>query len=265
MNPLNVDDIREAITNTITISANNSTRSLQKQIGPSEVGEPCSRKLAYKLMSIPHATITRDPWRSIIGISGHAWLAEAFEEANTRLGFTRWIVEERVTINEHLAGSCDIYDANTNTVLDWKIVGPSAMKKYRKGPSEQYRTQVHLYALGHVNAGRAVDDVGIVFLPQAGQLDDMLIHVEPYDPVRAREAVDRVDALRALTNGVTDPVKASQILNLIPKTPAIGGCRYCSWQRDGSNDLLTGCPGDGVESNWIAGLETIPTIRKARL
>jgi len=248
-------DLHTAVTSAILHATHNHPRSQQAAIGPSEVGEPCARRLAYKLLGIPRSATESDPWRATVGTAAHAWLADALTLANTELGYTRWIVEDRVTINEDLAGSCDAYDTQTGTVVDWKIVGPTSMKKYKRGdPGQQYRTQVHLYGAGHANAGRVVNHVAIVFLPAAGELTDAIIWTEPFDQGVADTALLRLNLLRAAATNTRD---AGAFLAQLPKTPAPGyGCRYCPWISHGSNDLAAGCPGVDNESNWIAGLNT---------
>ena len=47
--------LAERVGGLIVDAANNAPRSLQKRIGPSEVGDPCERKLSYKLLDWPEA------------------------------------------------------------------------------------------------------------------------------------------------------------------------------------------------------------------
>ncbi len=70
--------------NVIRHAAANAPRSLQSALGPSEVGLPCRRRLAYRLLDWldEKPNPDSDPLPSTMGTAYHAWLAEAFERAN---------------------------------------------------------------------------------------------------------------------------------------------------------------------------------------
>jgi len=245
--PLGFLGIRQldlAIKKTIIHAATNAPRSLQTAIGPSEVGQPCLRRLAYKILDVEPASTGTDIWRPTVGTGVHAWLADALLLANRELGYTRWLVEERVEVAPGLGGSCDAHDLDTHTTVDWKIVGPSSLKKYRKdGPGQQYRTQLHLYGKGHKLAGRRVDTVMIAFLPSAGTLADAYFWSEPFDEQVADDAIARLDLLRlALAFGQHRGAEVAEIIDGVAATPA-HACVYCPWFRHGAEDLATGCPG----------------------
>lgn len=242
---LGEDSLEVAVKQTIIHAATNAPRSLQTAIGPSEVGQPCLRRLAYKMLDVPAASSAGDPWRPTVGTAAHAWLADALELANRELGHQRWVVEERVQITDTLAGSCDALDTQTATVVDWKVVGPTSLKKYRtrRHPGEQYRTQLHLYGKGHRNAGRQVEHVAIVFLPSAGALGDAYVWTEPYDETVADAAISRLELLRlALTVSRAQGHQTHDLIDGVPATPE-HACVFCPWFRHGSTDLAAGCPG----------------------
>lgn len=236
-------------------------RSLQKIPGPSEVGHSCERRLAYGVnrarSSVPGAkgyNTNSDPLAAIMGTSMHAWLEDAAKAANARLGRTRWLTEQRVIVRpaeyktlytiedlplgsdkdrlalvrEELAGTCDLYDFETRTVLDWKIPGATPYADYVKnGPSDQYRGQAHLYGAGYRRIGLPVEHVGIVFISRTGTLRQVHLWREPYnqdlvDSILAR--LDSVEDQMARFNVATDP---SGFLR-IDTTPG-KYCRYCPW------------------------------------
>lgn len=251
------DDIGEALAqrvgSLIVDAANNAPRSLQKRIGPSEVGDPCDRKLAYKLLDWPETAAGGDPIASVLGTGFHAWMEEVFTARQTFLadGKTpRYKVEERVTVRDSpleaakLTGSSDLYDRATGTVYDWKLVGVSSMDNYRrKGPGEQYRTQAHLYGLGQENAGETPQRVAIVFV---GRYHELRVHVwtEPYNRDIALDGLARLDRIR---QHITAPEAAhgnysSGWWSAIP-TSEQAKCRFCPWLKPGSTDLAAGCPG----------------------
>src|SRR5687767_7301303 len=92
--------LAERIAGLIVDTAVSSPRSLQKRLGPSEVGDPCERRLTYKILDWPVAVTEQDPAASIIGTGFHTWMEEAFTRRQTQLpdGRPRYRIEERVTV-----------------------------------------------------------------------------------------------------------------------------------------------------------------------
>jgi len=70
-------------------------RTLQVALGPSEIGHECDRQVVGKMAGLPVTNHVTDPWPSIMGTAGHAWLADAFSADNARHGL-RWVPEQRV-------------------------------------------------------------------------------------------------------------------------------------------------------------------------
>lgn len=228
----------------IVSAANHSPRSLQTAIGPSEIGDPCERKLSYKVLDWPTAAGERDPIAPVIGTGFHAWMEEQFTARN-QVG--RYKIEEKVTVRDGygaaapIRGSSDLYDRLTRTNLDWKLVGKSSLEKYRRGgPGEQYRIQAHLYGLGQQNAGENPARVAIVFV---ARYHETIIHVwsEPYDRQVALDALDRLDRIRQRVLDL-DPEANPAAWSEIPMDPH-AKCRFCDWLLPGSTDLSKGCPG----------------------
>jgi hypothetical protein len=244
--------LAERIAALIVDTANNAPRSLQKRLGPSEVGDPCERRLSYKELDWPAVRTDHDPAASIIGTGFHTWMEEAFTRRQTALpdGRPRYKVEERVTVRDAyteaaaIKGSTDLFDRATGTVWDWKLVGHTSLDNYRrKGPGPQYRTQAHLYGLGQENAGETVNRVAICFV---ARYHELRVHVwtEPYDRQVAEEGLARLDHIRAR---LTAPEAAASNYDhtwwsQIP-TSELAKCRFCEWFKPGSTDLTVGCPG----------------------
>ncbi len=126
--------LRDLIIDNIRHAADNAPRSLQRHIGPSQVGTPCDRQLAYYLAGTRESRSFMDPWPSIVGTATHVWLADAMENHNQRLIAEgkppRWHLEKRVSVGLGMSGSCDCFDEVTGTVLDWKILGNTQYAKY---------------------------------------------------------------------------------------------------------------------------------------
>lgn len=243
------EGIVRTLTDIITATAAGAPRSRQRRIGPSEVGAPCARRLAYKLLDWPTVSDGGDPWPSIVGTATHAWLADALLAHNREKEPGRFLVEERVQVDDgsvsgyRLAGSCDAYDTVPDTVIDHKIVGESSMRHYKRhGVRPQYRIQAHLYGLGWENAGYSPQTVALAFYPRGGMLGGLWVWSEPYDRQVALDALRRLGTVRDLLIAL-DPESRPAMWAHIPAT-ADSGCRFCPWWRPASTDLSIGCPGD---------------------
>lgn len=224
-------------------AADNAPRSLQRNIGPSEAGHPCSRRIAYRLLDMPKVNTSGDPLASIIGTATHAWLADAFTRANVGLPITRWLVEQRVSPSPTLHGSADLFDAWNGDVIDWKVVGATSLNKYKKdGPSPQYRAQAHLYGLGFANLGFTVNKVTLAFLPRGGFLSGMHLWSESYRPDLAHAALNRLADILDLTAQL-DPETNPERWEMIPAAPD-HGCTWCPMLRHATGPAnAAGCSG----------------------
>ena len=258
--------LAERIAALIVDTAHNAPRSLQKRLGPSEVGDPCERRLSYKELDWPAVRTDHDPAASIIGTGFHTWMEEAFTRRQTLLpdGRPRYKVEERVTVQQSaieaavIAGSTDLYDRLTRTVWDWKLVGHTTLDNYRrKGPGPQYRTQAHLYGLGQENAGETPERVAICFV---GRYHELRVHVwtETYDRQVALDGLARLARIRA---HLTSPEAAASGYDhtwwsQIP-TSEQAKCRFCEWFKPGSEDLSVGCPGIQADRPARHGFESL--------
>lgn len=242
--------VRAELLHFITEAISNDPRSLQKRIGPSEIGIPCARRIGYKLAGVQPVNDRGVPWKPFIGTAVHAALATIFTNASATLGELpasmgggpRFLVEQKVVVGQILAddidGSCDLFDRATATVIDWKIVGGEQLTKYRKnGPGEQYRIQGHTYGRGWQLRGEDVQHVAVFFLPRDRELDKAFWWHEPYDETVAPKALDRVEGIAKLTAAL-----GPAALPMLPTADA--WCRYCPNFRPGSQDLAVACPGD---------------------
>lgn len=216
-------------------------RSRQKALGPSEIGHPCSRRLGYQLLDVEENEQPPN-WKATIGTAVHAWLEQMLQADNDAAGFTRWYVEQKVTVGDVLGepvdGHCDAFDRVTSTSVDWKVVGPTQLRKYRShGPGEQYRAQGHSYGRGWASKGLPVENVAVMFLPRNGDLKDAVWWSEPYDEQVAVAALNRL-------HGITLTTKTLGLAALPALPTADAYCSYCPYFSAGSTDLAAGCPGD---------------------
>lgn len=216
-------------------------RSQQVAIGPSEIGDPCARRIGYKMLN--HAELNEQVnWPATIGTAGHAWLEPAMEAQNRWLGVRRFLMEETVYVGDvagqPIFGHCDLRDQATAGVVDWKFVGATPLRNYKaNGPGRQYRAQAHLYGRGWALRGDPVDWVGIMFLPRSGELDDAVWWHEPYDEQIALDALQRATGIHLATQTL-----GIAALDALPTADAY--CHKCPYYKAGSKDLSEGCPGD---------------------
>lgn len=236
-------DVRADLLDVIRRTIMAHPRSLQKRIGPSEIGTPCTRKLGYKLAGVEPVRPPSPAWRPTVGTAVHAWLQEAFEAENRALGWDRWLTEQKVAPGvigtETITGHCDLFDLLTGTVIDWKIPGPSSIKAKRSAgsPGQTYRVQAHAYGLGFALAGGyEVKHVAIMFLPSAGELSEHYYWTEPFSPSLAFEAFDRAQ-------GVLDAIDTLGMDALALLPVAADYCSNCEWWSPGSEDARVACPG----------------------
>lgn len=218
-------------------------RSRQRAVGPSEIGTPCARRLAYRALDVdPVEGGGGDPWASIVGTAVHAWLASAFEADNRRRTSPRWLVEQRVRVSESITGTVDLYDGETATVVDHKVLGAASMKRVKaEGAGEPYRSQAHLYGLGLARAGLPVERVALAVYPRSGFLSDLYVWSEPYSEARALAALDRLAAVITVA-GVLDVDTHPERWALIPADS--GACAFCPYLRPGlASACADGCPG----------------------
>ncbi|QFG08909.1 Cas4 family exonuclease [Mycobacterium phage MalagasyRose] len=224
----------------------NHPRSQQVAIGPSEVGHPCPRRLVTKLLGLPRISPDGDPLPAWEGTAGHAKYERSVRVDNERIignwtrnpqahqctilqgvAIGRWLPEHRVTVREDLAGTADLYDTFTDTVIDLKFPGGSTLREYLKqGPPPEYRTQAHVYGRGYRREGLDVKRVAIWFIPRGGQLRKSFVWSEPYNDQIVVDTLARLDdGLMALND--LELEAHPERLALIPRVAH--KCMFCPY------------------------------------
>jgi hypothetical protein len=254
--PRTIDEsfaITEMVQETVVDFWQNHPRSLQTRIGPSEIGHPCKRHLAYKLLDWPQVNKGGDPLPSFVGTGAHLMMDQAFTYANEKLGRERYIMNRELTIRPGLTGHGDCFDTDTGTVLDWKFPGTEPMRKYRKNIlGDTYRVQLHAYGLGWENAGHTVNAVADVFMSRGGNiLGKYGAHTirEPYSRQIVLDALERLDSVLVAADAL-DVEHNPAMWELIPATP--DHCDWCPWFLPRVKDLSAGCPGDTAKEGTTA-------------
>lgn len=217
--------------------ATNDPRSLQKSIGPSEVGHPCDRRIAMSIMEEPKLNEDNDPLPSVTGKAIHMWylgvddFEGVIEKWNEYIGYERFFTERKVYPRPGLSGSCDLYDTETKFVIDLKNPGWGSLSKYKKAdyPGQQYEIQLQDYGLGYANAGYEVKRVAIFALPRGGNLKDAWWWSTPFNPDLAHAAHLRLDEITLLAAEL-DVENHPERYNLIRATPQF--CDWCPYHTD---------------------------------
>ena len=219
-------------------------RDKQTRVGPSALGDPCSRCLADRLLEVPEGD--RDFWLGAVnGKAIHAY----FGERATEYGRPEIRSELKVIVGDlpgygEISGTTDIY------LPDWKFCGDlktttrkhlAAYKRIVDGDTAEslteerhrfntYLGQLFTYARGMIAAGNEVESVGLIFLCRDGMGDnDIWSHVLPYDKVWSDKILARAEALyRWLNVDGGDP-------NQLDSAP---GCWYCMNERPIRKELV---------------------------
>lgn len=224
--------ISEWVRDKVMTIASTSARSAQAHLGPSEIGQACPRRLAYRIAGTPIVNMP-DPTKALLGTGFHEVMANGFRRLD---GSARFLIEQPVSYRG-VAGTVDLFDRYRHVVLDWKTTAKNRIAKYRRdGPSTNYVVQAHIYAQALIAAGERVDTVALVFIPRDGLLGDVWTWSTTPDQAKADTAIDRYHEIRTATEqgGPASVDAAPSVL-----------CGYCPNHRPNSTDLSVACPGKG--------------------
>lgn len=226
-------------------------RSVQRRLGPSELGVACDRQVVGKMAGLAPTNHVHDPWPSIRGRALHSYAERVFGEDNQVRGL-RWLTEQRVTPHPEHPGTADLYDAAHQAVVDHKFLGASSMAKMRGEPPRKYRRQLYLYAHGYTLRGLPVRRTVLVAYPAtAASLDGLYVHEWPYADASGallpEVAAELADTLRetALRRGLAGEVAAGRLdIMSVPASPDPSECFFCPLYRpEAARDSGPGCPG----------------------
>ena len=127
-------DPKELLLNALHAADSKKSRSVQVQIGPSEVGG-CRRKVWYRLNGQPETNTNQLKLAAIMGTAIHAEIEKALA------GNDELMIEAEVEY-EGMKAHIDLFVPATGDVIDWKT---SKLKNLGYFPSTQQRWQVQLY------------------------------------------------------------------------------------------------------------------------
>lgn len=206
----------------------NRPRTTQKAIGPSELGNPCDRALAYRVIEAEPIHYA-DPLKAQIGTGFHALLGEALS------GNPRYLTEHPVHYRG-ISGSADIFDRWFGRLIDLKTTQMQKIKRMRfKGIPNGHRVQTQTYAAGLDAAGFNVRSVTLLYVPTDGTLADAFAVTAPFDRAVADNAIDRLEEIQNLVADGERP----EDFDAHP-TPL---CAWCSFYRPNVAPDSRGCPG----------------------
>ncbi|HNP58840.1 MAG TPA: hypothetical protein PKG94_17995 [Gordonia sp. (in: high G+C Gram-positive bacteria)] len=206
----------------------NQPRSQQRRLGPSEVGHPCTRKLAYGLTLAPRCNDRAgDPLPSMVGTGAHAQMEDVLAGYNEWHG-QRFLIENRVEPTPGFTGTMDAYDLRDHAVIDWKFPGTTKMSTVRRDqhPGILYEVQAHLYGLGALRAGLTPRIVRIAFIPRAGFSTNTYVWEVPWNPEIAMAAINRMTSTIAMAADLQVDRHPDRYA-VFPATPF--QCDYCPW------------------------------------
>lgn len=222
--------LRELIIAQMTEAANGAARNIQKAIGPSEIGEPCTRQVAYKVAGVAKNPSWLDPLPSIRGVAMHAWMED-------NLPRDQWDLECKLDCGAGVIGTSDAYHRPTRTVVDWKFLGATQHSEYAKGyMSEKYEIQGHTYGNGWVNKGYVVERVALAIFGATKTLQDLYVWSDPYNPAKAQMALNRLGQVRMYVAGTgASDANRAPLLQIAAKPGS--GCYFCPYKGSAGQGL----------------------------
>lgn len=237
--------LRQQLIEIILWHSARAPRSLQSEIGPSEIGSPCDRQIAYRIAGIDEVNLRQDPWAAVIGTSVHRWLQEAVNDWVSHHGVQdRYFTELELELLDLIRGHCDLYDAESQTVIDWKTVGPNALKDVEAGRIKTgYMIQTHLYGYMFAQQDIPVKRVALVFVPRASSLNRLRVWSALYDENVALTALARLGGIAATVQDL-DLLTQNHLWAQVPAEPG-DHCAFCPhFESHRLKDAdATGCPG----------------------
>lgn len=194
-------DIANNLIKTITLAKNQSERSLQKEIGPSEFGG-CKRKTWLRLNNQPITNPDTLMLASVMGTAIHSYIQDAYRRVDP--WEERYLLEKEWK-HENLMGHVDLYDKQEKMVVDWKTTKKTGLRYF---PSKQQRWQVQLYGYLLTMNNMPVEKVVLVAIPRDGDERDIVYHEEDYNPDVVAEAFAWMDSI---TNAEFSPAPEKDV------------------------------------------------------
>lgn len=202
-----------------------SARSMQKAVGPSEIGG-CRRRVWSRLVNAPETNPDTLSMAAFMGTAIHSAIEKKIKRRDDPFN-PRFLLEIEVE-HQGIRGHVDCYDSQESEVIDWKTI---TKRKTSSFPSSQQRTQVQIYGWLLRANGHDVDTVTLVGIPRDGNELDVVVHSEPYSEQIAAEGIAWLGDIESNLDVIPEPEMPKRF------------CRdYCPFY-DATGDV--GCPSAG--------------------
>jgi len=228
-----MESIKERLVELLVQDDSKRDRSLQVNIGPSEIGG-CSRRMWYRINKTEPTNLNTLRLAAIMGTAIHTLIESIFS------GQEGFITEAEVS-HEGVTGHIDLIDTNTNTIWDWKTTTKGSLAWF---PSEQQKEQVQIYGYLANKNGMKVENVGLVAIARDGNENDILEHVEAYDEAKALNCLAKLKEVQELFEAPA------------PEKEVAFCEKYCQFFGECSGKV------ESEESEKIENLETIKLVQE---
>lgn len=193
-------DPRALLIRALTNHSNSRARSLQKEIGPSSIGD-CRRKVFMQIQGAPEVNET-EILPALLGTFIHEGIARALEDDDSPFADSKQYLLEHETKYGEMPGHIDFYHKGFATVIDWKSTTKAKIKDF---PSANNIWQVQNYGLMLAKEGFEVKKVGIVVIPRDGRMDQIASWVGDYSEEVALQGQDWLDEIIDLVEAGDEP------------------------------------------------------------
>jgi len=178
-------DAKELLLGALHSKEANRSRSIQVQIGPSEVGG-CRRRVWYRLNNQPETNDNELKLASIMGTAIHTAIESALAD-------NKEVLVETEVEYDGMKAHIDCFIPSTGQVIDWKT---TKVKNLSYFPSMQQRWQVQLYGYLLSKNGYQVNQVSLCAIARDGDERNVTVHSEAYDESIALEALGWLAAVK---------------------------------------------------------------------
>lgn len=177
--------IKETLINKLTEQDKTRPRSVQTQVGVSEIGG-CATRVWHKINGTEVTNPDTLRLSAIMGTALHSMIEDVF------IPDSRYKVETEVVVGD-IKGHIDLIDTETNTIWDWKTITKNSIAYFG---SRQQLMQIQLYGWLANQNGITIDRVGLVGIPRDGNESDIIELSWAYDENIALEAIARYEEIK---------------------------------------------------------------------
>ena len=183
-------DLQQMLAKSLVAHDGQRDRSKQVAIGPSSLGG-CSRRVWHDLKRSEKINTT-ETLAAILGSFIHAGVEKAIRREDP-FG-DNFLIEIEVSHGD-LMGHCDLFIKDQGIVVDWKS---TTKKGFRYFANQQQRWQIQTYGWLLEKNGYEVKEVSLVGIPRDGNMADIKVHREPYDPAIAEGAIAWLENIKQI-------------------------------------------------------------------